>query len=152
MVIFPQRSIRFVSTLFNEDVSITIKRRMCLVYSTQVSGSTTLTVHMQHKCFPADGVGVQGAFVCADCLLGHFRFTSTKEIEFCWTQKYSWVCPHLISRLIKDSFPVMSWCWSHFQVESITSLLKGATVTRAFEQTKCFTPGRGLQGIERFSC
>uniref|UniRef100_A0A672KEW5 Phosphatidylinositol 3,4,5-trisphosphate-dependent Rac exchanger 2 protein n=1 Tax=Sinocyclocheilus grahami TaxID=75366 RepID=A0A672KEW5_SINGR len=37
------------------------------------------------------------------------------------------------------------------QVESITSLLKGATVTRAFEQTKCFTPGRGLQGIERFS-
>uniref|UniRef100_A0A8C1JW40 Phosphatidylinositol-3,4,5-trisphosphate-dependent Rac exchange factor 2 n=1 Tax=Cyprinus carpio TaxID=7962 RepID=A0A8C1JW40_CYPCA len=31
------------------------------------------------------------------------------------------------------------------QVESITSLLKGATVTRAFEQTKCFTPGRGLQ-------
>ncbi|KAL1248711.1 hypothetical protein QQF64_022029, partial [Cirrhinus molitorella] len=31
------------------------------------------------------------------------------------------------------------------QVESITSLLKGPTVTRAFEQTKCFTPGRGLQ-------
>uniref|UniRef100_A0A8C1JW19 Phosphatidylinositol-3,4,5-trisphosphate-dependent Rac exchange factor 2 n=1 Tax=Cyprinus carpio TaxID=7962 RepID=A0A8C1JW19_CYPCA len=34
------------------------------------------------------------------------------------------------------------------QVESITSLLKGATVTRAFEQTKCFTPGRGLQDSE----
>ncbi|KAG7488602.1 hypothetical protein MATL_G00035560 [Megalops atlanticus] len=31
------------------------------------------------------------------------------------------------------------------QVESITSLLKGAVVARAFEQTKCFTPGRGLQ-------
>ncbi|XP_027030434.2 phosphatidylinositol 3,4,5-trisphosphate-dependent Rac exchanger 2 protein [Tachysurus fulvidraco] len=31
------------------------------------------------------------------------------------------------------------------QVESMTGLLKGATVARAFEQTKCFTPGRGLQ-------
>ncbi|KAG9283290.1 phosphatidylinositol 3,4,5-trisphosphate-dependent Rac exchanger 2 protein [Astyanax mexicanus] len=31
------------------------------------------------------------------------------------------------------------------QVESITSLLKGVSVARAFEQTKCFTPGRGLQ-------
>uniref|UniRef100_A0A6Q2XR50 Phosphatidylinositol 3,4,5-trisphosphate-dependent Rac exchanger 2 protein n=1 Tax=Esox lucius TaxID=8010 RepID=A0A6Q2XR50_ESOLU len=32
------------------------------------------------------------------------------------------------------------------QVESITSLLRGEVVTKAFEQTKCFTPGRGLQG------
>lgn len=32
------------------------------------------------------------------------------------------------------------------QVDSITSLLRGAVVARAFEQTKCFTPGRGLQG------
>uniref|UniRef100_A0A8B9LTI8 Phosphatidylinositol-3,4,5-trisphosphate-dependent Rac exchange factor 2 n=1 Tax=Astyanax mexicanus TaxID=7994 RepID=A0A8B9LTI8_ASTMX len=34
------------------------------------------------------------------------------------------------------------------QVESITSLLKGVSVARAFEQTKCFTPGRGLQDSE----
>uniref|UniRef100_A0A7N6A4Y7 Phosphatidylinositol 3,4,5-trisphosphate-dependent Rac exchanger 2 protein n=1 Tax=Anabas testudineus TaxID=64144 RepID=A0A7N6A4Y7_ANATE len=32
------------------------------------------------------------------------------------------------------------------QVDSISSVLKGAVVARAFEQTKCFTPGRGLQG------
>uniref|UniRef100_A0A669BY90 Phosphatidylinositol 3,4,5-trisphosphate-dependent Rac exchanger 2 protein n=1 Tax=Oreochromis niloticus TaxID=8128 RepID=A0A669BY90_ORENI len=32
------------------------------------------------------------------------------------------------------------------QVDSITSMLTGAVVARAFEQTKCFTPGRGLQG------
>uniref|UniRef100_A0A8C9RWE7 Phosphatidylinositol 3,4,5-trisphosphate-dependent Rac exchanger 2 protein n=1 Tax=Scleropages formosus TaxID=113540 RepID=A0A8C9RWE7_SCLFO len=31
------------------------------------------------------------------------------------------------------------------QVDSITSLLKGAVVARAFEQTKCFTPERSLQ-------
>uniref|UniRef100_A0A3B3S0B6 Phosphatidylinositol-3,4,5-trisphosphate dependent Rac exchange factor 2 n=1 Tax=Paramormyrops kingsleyae TaxID=1676925 RepID=A0A3B3S0B6_9TELE len=31
------------------------------------------------------------------------------------------------------------------QVDSITSLLKGAVVARVFEQTKCFMPGRGLQ-------
>uniref|UniRef100_A0A6Q2XZ38 Phosphatidylinositol 3,4,5-trisphosphate-dependent Rac exchanger 2 protein n=1 Tax=Esox lucius TaxID=8010 RepID=A0A6Q2XZ38_ESOLU len=34
------------------------------------------------------------------------------------------------------------------QVESITSLLRGEVVTKAFEQTKCFTPGRGLQDSE----
>lgn len=33
-----------------------------------------------------------------------------------------------------------------FQVDSITSMVRGAVVARAFEQTKCFTPGRGLQG------
>uniref|UniRef100_A0A4W6DZ76 Phosphatidylinositol-3,4,5-trisphosphate dependent Rac exchange factor 2 n=1 Tax=Lates calcarifer TaxID=8187 RepID=A0A4W6DZ76_LATCA len=32
------------------------------------------------------------------------------------------------------------------QVDSITSMLRGVVVARAFEQTKCFTPGRGLQG------
>uniref|UniRef100_A0A8C2HWW0 Phosphatidylinositol-3,4,5-trisphosphate-dependent Rac exchange factor 2 n=1 Tax=Cyprinus carpio TaxID=7962 RepID=A0A8C2HWW0_CYPCA len=62
------------------------------------------------------------------------------------------------SRLPGDEIPTSVWI-SHdkqkklhgflehlfSQVESITSLLKGATVTRAFEQTKCFTPGRGLQ-------
>ncbi|MBN3309670.1 PREX2 protein, partial [Amia calva] len=35
------------------------------------------------------------------------------------------------------------------QVESITSLLKGAVVARVFEQTKCFTPGRGLQEFQQ---
>ncbi|XP_063730004.1 phosphatidylinositol 3,4,5-trisphosphate-dependent Rac exchanger 2 protein isoform X3 [Eleginops maclovinus] len=35
------------------------------------------------------------------------------------------------------------------QVESICSLLRGAVVTRAFEQTKCFTPGRGLQEFQQ---
>ncbi|KAK1172759.1 phosphatidylinositol 3,4,5-trisphosphate-dependent Rac exchanger 2 protein-like [Acipenser oxyrinchus oxyrinchus] len=35
------------------------------------------------------------------------------------------------------------------QVESTTSLLKGPAVARAFEQTKCFTPGRGLQEFQQ---
>ncbi|KAG7225070.1 hypothetical protein INR49_014526 [Caranx melampygus] len=35
------------------------------------------------------------------------------------------------------------------QVDSITSLLRGAVVARAFEQTKCFTPGRGLQEFQQ---
>uniref|UniRef100_A0A8C2XHZ5 Phosphatidylinositol 3,4,5-trisphosphate-dependent Rac exchanger 2 protein n=1 Tax=Cyclopterus lumpus TaxID=8103 RepID=A0A8C2XHZ5_CYCLU len=34
------------------------------------------------------------------------------------------------------------------QVDSISSMLRGAVVARAFEQTKCFTPGRGLQDSE----
>uniref|UniRef100_A0A4W6DZL3 Phosphatidylinositol-3,4,5-trisphosphate dependent Rac exchange factor 2 n=1 Tax=Lates calcarifer TaxID=8187 RepID=A0A4W6DZL3_LATCA len=34
------------------------------------------------------------------------------------------------------------------QVDSITSMLRGVVVARAFEQTKCFTPGRGLQDSE----
>uniref|UniRef100_W5M9W3 Phosphatidylinositol 3,4,5-trisphosphate-dependent Rac exchanger 2 protein n=1 Tax=Lepisosteus oculatus TaxID=7918 RepID=W5M9W3_LEPOC len=35
------------------------------------------------------------------------------------------------------------------QVESIMSLLKGVVVARVFEQTKCFTPGRGLQEFQQ---
>ncbi|KAL3041059.1 hypothetical protein OYC64_011942 [Pagothenia borchgrevinki] len=35
------------------------------------------------------------------------------------------------------------------QVESICSLLRGSVVARAFEQTKCFTPGRGLQEFQQ---
>uniref|UniRef100_A0AAQ5YI64 Phosphatidylinositol-3,4,5-trisphosphate-dependent Rac exchange factor 2 n=1 Tax=Amphiprion ocellaris TaxID=80972 RepID=A0AAQ5YI64_AMPOC len=35
------------------------------------------------------------------------------------------------------------------QVDSITSMLRGAVVARAFEQTKCFTPGRGLQEFQQ---
>lgn len=32
-------------------------------------------------------------------------------------------------------------------MDSITNLLKGQAVVRAFEQTKHLTPGRGLQGM-----
>uniref|UniRef100_A0A8C2XHX6 Phosphatidylinositol 3,4,5-trisphosphate-dependent Rac exchanger 2 protein n=1 Tax=Cyclopterus lumpus TaxID=8103 RepID=A0A8C2XHX6_CYCLU len=32
------------------------------------------------------------------------------------------------------------------------SMLRGAVVARAFEQTKCFTPGRGLQGKPKVNC
>uniref|UniRef100_A0A8C0ZPE8 PDZ domain-containing protein n=1 Tax=Castor canadensis TaxID=51338 RepID=A0A8C0ZPE8_CASCN len=41
-------------------------------------------------------------------------------------------------------------CLEHLfsQVDSITNLLKGQAVLRAFEQTKYFTPGRGLQDSE----
>ncbi|CAL8323147.1 unnamed protein product [Boreogadus saida] len=35
------------------------------------------------------------------------------------------------------------------QSDSITSMLRGALVGRAFEQTKCFTPGRGLQEFQQ---
>uniref|UniRef100_A0A8C9YKC1 Phosphatidylinositol-3,4,5-trisphosphate dependent Rac exchange factor 2 n=1 Tax=Sander lucioperca TaxID=283035 RepID=A0A8C9YKC1_SANLU len=35
------------------------------------------------------------------------------------------------------------------QVDSITSMLRGAVVARAFEQTKCFTPGRGLHEFQQ---
>uniref|UniRef100_A0A4W6DWD5 Phosphatidylinositol-3,4,5-trisphosphate dependent Rac exchange factor 2 n=1 Tax=Lates calcarifer TaxID=8187 RepID=A0A4W6DWD5_LATCA len=35
------------------------------------------------------------------------------------------------------------------QVDSITSMLRGVVVARAFEQTKCFTPGRGLQEFQQ---
>ncbi|KAM8882523.1 phosphatidylinositol 3,4,5-trisphosphate-dependent Rac exchanger 2 protein isoform 1-T1 [Synchiropus picturatus] len=35
------------------------------------------------------------------------------------------------------------------QVDSISSVLRGAVVARAFEQTKCFSPGRGLQDFQQ---
>ncbi|XP_061777835.1 phosphatidylinositol 3,4,5-trisphosphate-dependent Rac exchanger 2 protein isoform X2 [Nerophis ophidion] len=35
------------------------------------------------------------------------------------------------------------------QVDSIISMLRGPVVARAFEQTKCFTPGRGLQEFQQ---
>ncbi|CAG00668.1 unnamed protein product [Tetraodon nigroviridis] len=35
------------------------------------------------------------------------------------------------------------------QVDSITSVLRGASVARAFEQTRCFTPARGLQEFQQ---
>nr|XP_020028762.1 phosphatidylinositol 3,4,5-trisphosphate-dependent Rac exchanger 2 protein isoform X3 [Castor canadensis] len=42
-------------------------------------------------------------------------------------------------------------CLEHLfsQVDSITNLLKGQAVLRAFEQTKYFTPGRGLQEFQQ---
>ncbi|XP_068093571.1 phosphatidylinositol 3,4,5-trisphosphate-dependent Rac exchanger 2 protein [Hyperolius riggenbachi] len=42
-------------------------------------------------------------------------------------------------------------CLEHLfsQVESITNLLRGPAVARAFEQTKYFTPGRGLQEFQQ---
>lgn len=50
----------------------------------------------------------------------------------------------LSGKLYHVSAPTWPLCF--LQVDSITSVLKGAVVARAFEQTKCFTPGRGLQG------
>uniref|UniRef100_A0A3Q3A2E4 Phosphatidylinositol 3,4,5-trisphosphate-dependent Rac exchanger 2 protein n=1 Tax=Kryptolebias marmoratus TaxID=37003 RepID=A0A3Q3A2E4_KRYMA len=35
------------------------------------------------------------------------------------------------------------------QVDSISSMLRGAVVARAFEQTKCFMPGRGIQEFQQ---
>uniref|UniRef100_A0A674PR62 Phosphatidylinositol 3,4,5-trisphosphate-dependent Rac exchanger 2 protein n=1 Tax=Takifugu rubripes TaxID=31033 RepID=A0A674PR62_TAKRU len=35
------------------------------------------------------------------------------------------------------------------QVDSITSVLRGPAIARAFEQTKCFTPTRGLQEFQQ---
>ncbi|KAG8570657.1 hypothetical protein GDO81_011367 [Engystomops pustulosus] len=42
-------------------------------------------------------------------------------------------------------------CLEHLfsQVESITNLLRGPAVARAFQQTKYFTPGRGLQEFQQ---
>nr|CBN81928.1 Phosphatidylinositol 3,4,5-trisphosphate-dependent Rac exchanger 2 protein [Dicentrarchus labrax] len=46
---------------------------------------------------------------------------------------------------VAPTFTAMRWT----QVDSITSMLRGAVVARAFEQTKCFTPGRGLQEFQQ---
>uniref|UniRef100_A0A8C4DKH5 Phosphatidylinositol 3,4,5-trisphosphate-dependent Rac exchanger 2 protein n=1 Tax=Dicentrarchus labrax TaxID=13489 RepID=A0A8C4DKH5_DICLA len=70
-----------------------------------------------------------------------------------------WVCNHTSAG---DEMPSSVWL-SHdkqkklhsflehlfSQVDSITSMLRGAVVARAFEQTKCFTPGRGLQEFQQ---
>lgn len=47
------------------------------------------------------------------------------------------------------SAPTRPLCF--LQVDSITSMLRGEKVAQAFEQTKCFTPGRGLQGTRFWS-
>uniref|UniRef100_A0A8D1LX21 Phosphatidylinositol 3,4,5-trisphosphate-dependent Rac exchanger 2 protein n=1 Tax=Sus scrofa TaxID=9823 RepID=A0A8D1LX21_PIG len=51
-------------------------------------------------------------------------------------------------RISHDKQDKIHSCLEHLfsQVDSITNLLKGQAVVRAFEQTKYLTPGRGLQG------
>uniref|UniRef100_A0A8D0GAU6 Phosphatidylinositol 3,4,5-trisphosphate-dependent Rac exchanger 2 protein n=1 Tax=Sphenodon punctatus TaxID=8508 RepID=A0A8D0GAU6_SPHPU len=53
-------------------------------------------------------------------------------------------------RISHDKQDKLHCCLEHLfgQVDSIVSLLKGPAVVRAFEQTKYFTPGRGLQDSE----
>uniref|UniRef100_A0A8C8SIL1 Phosphatidylinositol 3,4,5-trisphosphate-dependent Rac exchanger 2 protein n=1 Tax=Pelusios castaneus TaxID=367368 RepID=A0A8C8SIL1_9SAUR len=53
-------------------------------------------------------------------------------------------------RISHDKQDKLHSCLEHLfgQVDSIVSLLKGPAVMRAFEQTKFFTPGRGLQDSE----
>uniref|UniRef100_A0A672U802 Phosphatidylinositol 3,4,5-trisphosphate-dependent Rac exchanger 2 protein n=1 Tax=Strigops habroptila TaxID=2489341 RepID=A0A672U802_STRHB len=53
-------------------------------------------------------------------------------------------------RISHDKQDKLHSCLEHLfgQVDSIVNLLKGPAVMRAFEQTKYFTPGRGLQDSE----
>uniref|UniRef100_A0A7N4PE86 Phosphatidylinositol-3,4,5-trisphosphate dependent Rac exchange factor 2 n=1 Tax=Sarcophilus harrisii TaxID=9305 RepID=A0A7N4PE86_SARHA len=53
-------------------------------------------------------------------------------------------------RISHDKQDKLHGCLEHLfsQVDSITNLLKGPAVVRVFEQTKYFTPGRGLQDSE----
>uniref|UniRef100_A0A452UW90 Phosphatidylinositol 3,4,5-trisphosphate-dependent Rac exchanger 2 protein n=1 Tax=Ursus maritimus TaxID=29073 RepID=A0A452UW90_URSMA len=55
-------------------------------------------------------------------------------------------------RISHDKQDKIHSCLEHLfsQVDSITNLLKGQAVVRAFEQTKYLTPGQGLQG--KLSC
>ncbi|XP_005150847.1 phosphatidylinositol 3,4,5-trisphosphate-dependent Rac exchanger 2 protein [Melopsittacus undulatus] len=54
-------------------------------------------------------------------------------------------------RISHDKQDKLHSCLEHLfgQVDSIASLLKGPAVMRAFEQTKYFTPGRGLQEFQQ---
>ncbi|NWT03662.1 PREX2 protein, partial [Mionectes macconnelli] len=54
-------------------------------------------------------------------------------------------------RISHDKQDKLHSCLEHLfgQVDSIVSLLKGPAVIRAFEQTKYFTPGRGLQEFQQ---
>uniref|UniRef100_A0A8B9FLG1 Phosphatidylinositol 3,4,5-trisphosphate-dependent Rac exchanger 2 protein n=1 Tax=Amazona collaria TaxID=241587 RepID=A0A8B9FLG1_9PSIT len=54
-------------------------------------------------------------------------------------------------RISHDKQDKLHSCLEHLfgQVDSIVSLLKGPAVMRAFEQTKYFTPGRGLQEFQQ---
>uniref|UniRef100_A0A7M4G326 Phosphatidylinositol 3,4,5-trisphosphate-dependent Rac exchanger 2 protein n=1 Tax=Crocodylus porosus TaxID=8502 RepID=A0A7M4G326_CROPO len=53
-------------------------------------------------------------------------------------------------RISHDKQDKLHSCLEHLfgQVDSIVNLLKGPAVARAFEQTKYFTPGRGLQEVK----
>ncbi|XP_019354193.2 phosphatidylinositol 3,4,5-trisphosphate-dependent Rac exchanger 2 protein isoform X1 [Alligator mississippiensis] len=54
-------------------------------------------------------------------------------------------------RISHDKQDKLHSCLEHLfgQVDSIVNLLKGPAVARAFEQTKYFTPGRGLQEFQQ---
>uniref|UniRef100_A0A663E6I1 Phosphatidylinositol-3,4,5-trisphosphate dependent Rac exchange factor 2 n=1 Tax=Aquila chrysaetos chrysaetos TaxID=223781 RepID=A0A663E6I1_AQUCH len=54
-------------------------------------------------------------------------------------------------RISHDKQDKLHSCLEHLfgQVDSIVNLLKGPAVMRAFEQTKYFTPGRGLQEFQQ---
>ncbi|NWU82580.1 PREX2 protein, partial [Onychorhynchus coronatus] len=54
-------------------------------------------------------------------------------------------------RISHDKQDKLHSCLEHLfgQVDSIVSLLKGPAVMRAFEQTRYFTPGRGLQEFQQ---
>ncbi|KAM9097064.1 phosphatidylinositol 3,4,5-trisphosphate-dependent Rac exchanger 2 protein isoform 2-T2 [Sarcophilus harrisii] len=54
-------------------------------------------------------------------------------------------------RISHDKQDKLHGCLEHLfsQVDSITNLLKGPAVVRVFEQTKYFTPGRGLQEFQQ---
>ncbi|KAM4822332.1 phosphatidylinositol 3,4,5-trisphosphate-dependent Rac exchanger 2 protein isoform X1 [Urocitellus parryii] len=54
-------------------------------------------------------------------------------------------------RISRDKQDKIHSCLEHLfsQVDSITNLLKGQAVVRAFEQTKYLTPGRGLQEFQQ---
>ncbi|KFV70071.1 Phosphatidylinositol 3,4,5-trisphosphate-dependent Rac exchanger 2 protein, partial [Dryobates pubescens] len=54
-------------------------------------------------------------------------------------------------RISHDKQDKLHSCLEHLfgQVDSIANLLKGPAVMRAFEQTKYFTPGRGLQEFQQ---
>ncbi|XP_064026562.1 phosphatidylinositol 3,4,5-trisphosphate-dependent Rac exchanger 2 protein isoform X1 [Pogoniulus pusillus] len=54
-------------------------------------------------------------------------------------------------RISHDKQDKLHSCLEHLfgQVDSIVNLLKGPAVMRAFEQTKFFTPGRGLQEFQQ---
>uniref|UniRef100_A0A6I8NDA9 Phosphatidylinositol 3,4,5-trisphosphate-dependent Rac exchanger 2 protein n=1 Tax=Ornithorhynchus anatinus TaxID=9258 RepID=A0A6I8NDA9_ORNAN len=54
-------------------------------------------------------------------------------------------------RISHDKQDKLHGCLEHLfsQVDSITNLLKGPAIARAFEQTKFFSPGRGLQEFQQ---
>lgn len=68
---------------------------------------------------------------------------ATLHILFIWPW---WEMVTLSARTHPLCVYVLLFCFVFSQVDSVTSMLRGAVVARAFEQTKSFTPARGLQG------